>query len=70
MKIPVLAAYRAWLMAFTACTVALITVVPVTLLDRGMHDPSVVLPAVGVLLAWWGTFVGTWVKGARLRHLD
>ncbi|MGW4127929.1 hypothetical protein [Amycolatopsis japonica] len=67
MKIDVLARYRAWLMALTAFTVALVTVVPVRLLDRGAHDPATVWLAVGLLLSWWGALIGTWVAFERLR---
>lgn len=67
MKNSGLATYRAWLVALTMLTVVLITVVPVRLLDRGAHDPTTVSLAVGVLLAWWGAFVGTWVAFERLR---
>lgn len=61
-----LAVYRAWLMPFVFFTVVLILVVPVAILDRGMHDPSVVLPSVGVLLGWWVSLIGTWMNYERL----
>lgn len=61
-----LAIYRAWLLPLVFFTVVLITVIPVAILDRGMHDPGVVLPGVGVLLAWWASFIGTWMNYERL----
>ncbi len=70
MKIDRLVQYRAWLMVLTMFTVALVTVVPVRLLDRGVHDPATGWMAAGVLLAWRGAFVGTWVKFERLRPDD
>jgi len=65
-----LAVYRAWLLPLVACSVALITVVPVALLDRGMRDPAAVLSAVGVLFGWLAAFIGTWVNYERLPRDD
>lgn len=60
-----LAIYRVWLMACTALTVSLIAfAVPTFTADP--HNPMVVLPSVGLLLGWWGSFVGTWVHYGRL----
>lgn len=61
-----LAIYRAWLMVLVACTIVLITAVPVAIVGRGMHDASAVLPSVGVLLGWWGSFIGTCVNFEKL----
>lgn len=60
-----LAIYRAWLMVCTALTVSLIAfAVPTFTADP--HDPTVVLPSVGILLGWWGSFIGTWMNYERL----
>ncbi|MFI6304253.1 hypothetical protein ACIBCH_20475 [Amycolatopsis thailandensis] len=68
-----LAVYRAWLAAFIACTTVLITVGPVAVINRGelglagaLHDPSLVVPAVVLLLAWWVSLVGAWTNYDRL----
>lgn len=58
--------YRWWAMALVALSVYLLLVVPVGYYRTGLHDPWFVLPNVGVLLAWWGTFTGTWVAWDRL----
>ncbi|ANN16276.1 hypothetical protein SD37_11870 [Amycolatopsis orientalis] len=56
-----LAVYRIWLMVCTALTVSLIAfAVPTFTADP--HDPAVVLPSVGLLLAWWGSFIRAWVS--------
>ncbi|MFD5244978.1 hypothetical protein ACFWIW_10565 [Amycolatopsis sp. NPDC058340] len=61
-----LAIYRLWLLPLVACSVALITVVPVAILDRGMHDPTAVLSGVAVLFGWLAAFIGTWMNYERL----
>lgn len=61
-----LAVYRAWLVVNVVLATFLLLLVPPALFTRGMHDPAVVLPAVGALLAWWGSFVAAWTAGTRL----
>lgn len=61
-----LAVYRAWLVVNVAVATFLLLLVPPALFTYGMHDPAVVLPAVGALLAWWLTFVAAWTTGTRL----
>lgn len=60
-----LAIYRLWLMVCTALTVSLIAFAVPTF-TANPHDPTAVLPSVGLLLAWWGSFIGAWVHGARI----
>lgn len=61
-----LVVYRLWLMALTACSVALVTVVPVAILARDLCDPAPVLAGAGVLLGWLAAFIGTWMNYERL----
>ncbi|MGH2868232.1 MAG: hypothetical protein ACRDNK_11790 [Solirubrobacteraceae bacterium] len=61
-----LAVYRGWLMVSVVLAVFLILLVPPELVTYGPHDPAVVLPAIGALLGWWGTFTAAWVAHTKL----
>lgn len=61
-----LSRYRFWLVLNVALAVFLVLVVPPQLFAAGWHNPAVVLPAVGALLAWWVSFVFAWLAHARI----
>ena len=65
-----LAEYRWWAMAFVAMTVYVLLVVPVEYYGHGMHDPSFVLPTIGLLVVWWGVItmmLRTWDRHVAAR---
>jgi hypothetical protein len=71
-----LARFRAALVVFVFTTVLMLFIgLPIiwraanlqNLADPATPTPVATFTAVGILLAWWGSFVAVWVANANLR---
>lgn len=68
-----LGVYRWWAMAAVAVSVYVVLVLPVEYYGHSMHDPTFVLPNVGVLILWWAlitVMLRTWDRHVAARRRE